>query len=56
MATSNDWTDYGPSLFESLGLDYEMQLNMSGVMNILRASYLLLLQHSTTNISQSLSE
>lgn len=27
---------YGPSFFESLGLDYEMQLNMSGVMNILQ--------------------
>lgn len=27
---------YGPSLFESLGLGYEMQLNMSGVMNILQ--------------------
>ncbi|KAJ5948559.1 hypothetical protein N7454_001866 [Penicillium verhagenii] len=25
---------YGPSLFEGLGLDYEMQLNMSGVINI----------------------
>jgi sugar porter (SP) family MFS transporter len=27
---------YGPSLFNALGLGYEMQLNMSGVMNILQ--------------------
>ncbi|KAI5804575.1 MFS sugar transporter-like protein [Geopyxis carbonaria] len=27
---------YSPSLFETLGLDFEMQLNMSGVMNILQ--------------------